>query len=346
MKKSRILQLFGGVLIAGIGLWIFFRDVDPGKLLSEIRGTNPWAIAACAAFSVLSLWLRSVRARMILPDHAGTTKHGLFPNVMIGFMANNIFPARVGEAARVILLWKKNHYSPVIGVGSLILERLLDIATFGLFLVIAIFSLGRLSELQPFAWLISLGLLAGLSGLIAYRFMPGTIKGLAEKIVVIAPRRFRKRLHLAVHELFDNLHWVFSNRIVGSIGVLSIVIELCYAAMVFVLVGRTSFTFVIGSLFTTAFIAIGAAIPLAPGYVGTLHAMLLSALVMLGVGEDKGRAIAIIFHASSYVPVTLLGLYYFFRTDLSFHQISKSKEQLDSATEDNPPSEPIGSVHE
>lgn len=332
MKKARILQLVGGLVIAGGGLWIFFRDVDLGKLVSEIRATPAWAVALCAALSIVSLWFRAIRARYILPDTPNTHKRGLFPNVMIGFMANNIFPARVGEAARVVLLWKKNNYGPVVGVGSLLVERLLDIATFGLFMVLGIFTIASLSSLLPFAWLISGGLGGGLLFLILYRLFPSGIKGFVERIVVIVPGKFRSRLQSAIHELFDNLQWVFSNKDLTSVAILSVVIELCYAAMAYVLVGSFGLRMAIGALFTTAFVAIGAAIPLAPGYVGTLHAMLLSALVMLGVNEDKGRAIAIVYHAASYLPVTLLGLFYFFKTDLSFGQISKSKEELDSAT--------------
>jgi uncharacterized membrane protein YbhN (UPF0104 family) len=84
-------------------------------------------------------------------------------------------------------------------------------------------------------------------------------------------------------------------------------------------------------LFAQAAAAFGAAIPLAPGYVGTLHAALLQGLVTFGFDPEKGRAVAILYHALCYVPVTLLGLIFFFQTRLSFKELSSARESIEKS---------------
>ena len=83
-----------------------------------------------------------------------------------------------------------------------------------------------------------------------------------------------------------------------------------------------------GSLFAQAFAAFGAAIPLAPGYIGTTHALVLSAAKAVGMSADSGRALAILYHLVNYVPVTAVGLFYFFRLKVNFKRITHAKQEL------------------
>jgi len=98
--------------------------------------------------------------------------------------------------------------------------------------------------------------------------------------------------------------------------------------MAMVLIHEKTFGFLHG-LFAQAFAALGAAIPLAPGYVGTLHAIFLQGLVLCGVERDKAGAATIIFHAVAYITVTLLGLYYYFRFQVKFKDISKASDEIE-----------------
>jgi uncharacterized membrane protein YbhN (UPF0104 family) len=75
------------------------------------------------------------------------------------------------------------------------------------------------------------------------------------------------------------------------------------------------------SMFGIAFAAIGAAIPLAPGYVGTLHAMMLSGLGQAGIPSNIAGALVILYHAIGYVTIAAMGLFYFFRLKITFMDI-------------------------
>jgi hypothetical protein len=104
---------------------------------------------------------------------------------------------------------------------------------------------------------------------------------------------------------------------------------LCYPAMIVLLAWKGTFSIgLLEGMFAQAFAAFGAAIPLAPGYVGTLHAVMLHGLTILGMNIDHARALVIAYHIINYVPITILGLILFFQTKLSFKDISRAKEKI------------------
>ena len=330
MKKLQIVQILGGLLITAAGLYIFFRDVKIAELWKEIRATELWIIIAVAILNPVGLWFRAYRWKIILPVRQKADKQRLFPLVMIGFMVNNILPARLGEAARAVFLWKRNGYSVAESVGSLLMERFIDTIVFATFFILPVFFIKELSTLFLYALLLSF-FVAGIVFLfLVYSRMPEPTRHHAKKIIGRLPQRIQTMVIKIGAELISNLDWVFHVRKVFAVMILSFVIILCQAGMMYAL-GRGLERFgILDSMFGVAFAAVGAAIPLAPGYVGTLHATLLRGLSMVGVHVDKAGAMAILYHAIGYMTVTTIGLYYFFSTKISFREIGKAKEDLGS----------------
>jgi len=333
VKLSRILQLVGGLAIAAAGLAIFFRHVDLHKLGTELRATSIWAVVAGLALAVLTIWFRAIRFKLILPDSPGTHKRMMFQNVMISYMINNVLPARLGEVAKVLLLWKRNKYRPTEGVGSLVVERLLDTATLAMLFIIPVFVLPVLQPLRSMATILLGVWLCGAMAAGLYVIFPKAWAAVARKLVVLLPAKIQKRVQKVGIELLSGLRWAFDIKKVLVIVVLSFLMELCYGLIFWFFLPERTLTTVLDGCFATAFGAVGAAIPLSPGYVGTLHAMALQALNYLGVDEDKGRAIAILFHAVTFLPVTAIGLWFFFKTDLSFKQIEESRKDINAEEE-------------
>jgi glycosyltransferase 2 family protein len=342
-----VLQWLAGLVLAAGGLWIFFRNIDTRKLADILVHSNPLLIAACAGLAVLSIWFRSVRSAILLPSCTPAQKKNLFPILMISFMINNILPARMGEVARAMLLWKRNGYSGAVSVGSIVLERILDtivyMSTFFLpiFLVPALAGANvpgthaglntRAFTLQSIALLFCAGYSFFVLLLIAYSRFPHAVIKLGRRIIAMkfVSSRLRSRLNRIGRELISNLDWTFSGRRVVGIIVLSYAIVSCYAAMTYLLIHDKAFGFLHG-LFAQSFAAMGAAVPLAPGYVGTLHAVFLQGLVLCGVEREKAVAATIFFHAVAFIAVTLLGLYYYFSFGVTFKDISESKKAMET----------------
>jgi uncharacterized protein (TIRG00374 family) len=162
VKIKRIIQLTAGLAITVAGLYVFLRGSDMGQLARELRSADPYALLLCCGMSILSLVLRAIRWRIMLPQIEGAHTKNLFSHTAIGFMVNNILPARAGEAARALLLWRKNGYSPAVSVGSLVLERLVDVLVFTLFFAVPALLLPELDAIRKPGWI---ALLVAASGM-------------------------------------------------------------------------------------------------------------------------------------------------------------------------------------
>ncbi|MBN1307164.1 MAG: flippase-like domain-containing protein [Chitinispirillaceae bacterium] len=326
MKRSTALQVSAGVAIAAAGVWIFLRQVNVTEMLHEMRRTPLWKVAIVAALNPATLLLRAWRWQAMLPQRSECSKKGLFPLVVIGFMINNFFPARIGEAVRAALLWKRNRFTVAESVGSIIAERFLDVLVFALFFILPVVLLPRLSVVRTYGILLAGGWCVAPLCFFAYAKKPASIKRVAKLFLAIVPGRFRTVIAPIGKEVISNLDWLFSLKRTATVLTLSVLTLLCQVGMLQALGSGIDGFNVLVSMFGIAFGAIGAAIPLAPGYVGTLHAMMLSGLAMAGVAADKAGAIAVLFHAIGYSTIAIMGIYYFFNLKISMKEIRESKE--------------------
>jgi uncharacterized protein (TIRG00374 family) len=273
----------------------------------------------------------------MLPKSRNAHKRGLFPIVAIAFMLNNILPARLGEAARVVLLWKKNNYSAAQSIGSLILERMLDMLAFSSCFFMPVFLLGSMKTtpipgaghgnmtLHMFALIFAFAFIAAVAGLFLYSRFPSIMRKTGKKLIKLLPLSLHKKLNTILSEVVSNLDWIFSFKKTVAIVFYTYLIMLSYSVMIVLLTHAKGFTLLHG-LFANAFAAMGAAIPLAPGFVGTLHAVLLQGLLLCGLEREQATAVTILYHAIPYCTITLLGLYYFFRAHISFKDISQTPQ--------------------
>jgi glycosyltransferase 2 family protein len=339
LKLSRVVQWLLGTCLAAAGLLIFFRSVDPHRLVLQLSHASPWGIAACAGLAVMSIWLRAIRWKVMLPEPPLSHKKQLFPLVMIAFMINNILPARMGEAARAVLLWRRNKYSAAVSIGSLILERGIDVLALSACFFAPVFLLPGMGSgdrssvytavtLHTAAILLA-ALVACCIGLIAaYSVFPTAVGRMFGRALTIVPESIRPRIERVGRDVASTLDWLFSWKKVVAVVALSAGIVACYGFSILALMQGEHFG-LLQALFAQAFAALGAAIPLAPGYVGTLHAFMLEGLALCSVGRDKAQAITILYHAVPYITITALGLYYFFKLNVTFKDISEAEKKIE-----------------
>lgn len=335
MKKSTAFQLCLGVSFTFISLWIFLTPYKNGRwdfsvlshLWKNLRLTPLWVVAAVMALTILTLWLRSLRWNLVLPKSPTASRRGLFELVMIGFMVNNILPARLGEAARILLLWKRNRFTLAQSAGSVLLERIIDTIVYLSFFFIPVLFISGLRPWIPYAVPMACCAAAAFLALLCYALFPKPSRTIGRTLLTLLPLRFRNKVLLIAKEVSSNLDWLFSPGKCLIIVLLSVCIIACYPAMLIVLVHDRSFG-VLSGIFTAAWGAIGAAIPAAPGYVGTLHAALKQGLDLCGIEADKAIVVATLYHAIGFTTVTVAGLYYFFRLRISFREIGRAKEEI------------------
>jgi uncharacterized protein (TIRG00374 family) len=316
-------------------MYFFLRGTDIHQLIAEFGRISPWSLVVSLFLTIISMVLRAWRWHVMLPDTPGSHKRNIFSHTIIGFMINNVVPARAGEAVRVMLLWRKNGYSLAVSAGSLILDRLIDIAFFFLLFAIPVIFLQQLhAHIHVLYGFAALGIFfASATLLVLFSFRPGMFKGIAGKMSCIIPAGRRKKLAFIGRDITSVLDWVRSPGKAFLVFALSAGIwaSIAYNVVIFA-TGIPQFNFLHGA-FVISFAVVGAAIPLAPGFVGTLHAAVLQALIILGCEPDTGRVIAVLAHASGYIPVTVIGFIYFLKADMSIREISRAGEIIKSDKE-------------
>jgi glycosyltransferase 2 family protein len=131
MKKKILLSLPIGIFISALALYLSFRRIPIGELISYLREIDYIWVLPTILLVGLAFVLRVFRWQLILNTSENVTYSQAYHPLMIGFMLNCILPGRVGEAARPLILAGRNRVPFSTGIATVATERLLD----GIFLI-------------------------------------------------------------------------------------------------------------------------------------------------------------------------------------------------------------------
>ncbi|MBK6509361.1 MAG: flippase-like domain-containing protein [Haliea sp.] len=125
--RSKYFRFFLGVAVGAALLFLSVKDVSWSEVKGEIENiTYAWIFFA-AFFYWTELGIRLVRWRVLLsqlkPPPAG---YKIAIAFVSGYAANNVLPAKLGEAFRADLLGRLANVSRLTVFGSIIVERLFD----------------------------------------------------------------------------------------------------------------------------------------------------------------------------------------------------------------------------
>jgi uncharacterized protein (TIRG00374 family) len=315
-----------GVLISAILLWWTLRDVDFVELVGHVRALEVLPFAGCVIVATLGFPLRTVRWRYLLQLGDATLPFvPLWHATAIGFMANNLLPARAGEVARIYAAQKLTGVRFTAAAGSLVVERVMDGLTLVAFLALGI----AVSDFDTTTVVlgVSFGRLLGGMGLVFVAVLAGAIwavhwpsPALALSRWMIAhtlPARWADKALGLVEGLFDGLSALSDWRRFGIAGTLSVLFwatnafsfYLCILA--FDLPVPWSSAIILQSL-----IAFGVSVPSAPGFFGPFEAVTKATLLLYAVDATLATSYALAYHVFTFVPITLLGMWSLSRAHL------------------------------
>ncbi|MEX1257514.1 MAG: lysylphosphatidylglycerol synthase transmembrane domain-containing protein [Gemmatimonadota bacterium] len=330
-----------GIAISALLIWWALRDVDLADVWHEVRGANLWLLAAAVAVATAGFFLRALRWEVLLrPIRRGTHLGHRFAAVNIGFAANNVLPARVGEFARA---WAFSRMEPVSisgAVGSLVAERFLDAVAILALLVVAVLHPSFPAEAtvvgRPIGETLTALLIVvavAVAGLVLLLSFPATFLRLARGLSGFLPGQVGRTAVEVLESFLGGLDALRRPGLVLPAVAWSLVIW-SWSALSFWL-GFLAFGIDRGfaaALFVQAIVAVGVSVPAAPGYFGTWHAAALVGLhEVYGVGEASTLAFAFGYHLGGFFPVTLLGLWYAGRLGMSFSELGKAGATVEEA---------------
>lgn len=333
-----------GIAISALLLWYAFRDEDFGLVLAEIRAADPFLLTLATAAATFVFWMRAWRWRSILePVRPGTSFRSRFAAVNIGFMGNNLLPARAGEFARAYALARAESIPIVASFSSLVIERLFD----GIFVVGLLFLSIALPGFPASenggglyvatARVLGVGVAIGLLVLTALVLRPRPMLDVIEAVLGrTAPEKIRRPIVDALEAFVAGISILRSPRLLLEATAWSAALWLVNG-LGFLLALRAFDIDVpfVGALFLQSCIALAVSVPSAPGFFGVYE--VASEFVLVGmwdVPSARANGFALGFHIAAFIPVTLMGLYYAWQLGMSLSGVAAAEEAVEEAVEE------------
>lgn len=328
-----------GVAVTVVLLWWVLHDVDFGEVISNISTGNFWLLLASVSVATSGFVIRALRWKVLLaPVLPDTSFRSRFAGVSIGFMANNVLPARMGEFARAFAFSRMEPVSATAAFGTLVVERFMDGVILLLFLVIplltpgfpAVDALSQGAGLAMFRFAIAL-VLGVLAVLVVMAALPRHFLAIATHCASVLPVSWQTRVVGALQGLLDSMAIMRDPRLLAAGFAWSLFFWTWHGLSFWL--GMLAFgidTGWVSAIFTEAVVGFGVAVPSAPGFFGTFHFSAEFALTTVyGVPEAQSLAFAFAYHFGGWIPITLIGLWFAWTLGLSLGDIGHADEQVD-----------------
>ena len=341
------------LVVAGLTLALlawFFRNADLAQVWREIRNAEPWALGALVGVTGLTYVLRALRWQFLLAPLGPTRFSQAFRTTVIGFAANTVLPLRAGEMVRPYLLARREGLSVPATFTTIILERLLDLVTvlvfLGMFVLFFDPGLDRVNraiyQSVKFGGLMgALGSGAILLVLGLNAFRPALTHRLVDFCLRPLPRGLRGRLSGLIYGLLDGLAVTRDPVRLAQAIALSVPLWLSICAGIWLATAAFHMTIPFtGSFLIVALLTVGVSVP-TPGAVGGFHEFFrIGAAVFYGVDNDRAVGAALVLHAATFVPVTLLGGLFMMQDGLDLARVRRIGDEARAGGAAGPAPEP------
>jgi hypothetical protein len=260
----------------------------------------------------------------------------MFPIVAIGYMGNNIYPARAGELLRAVVL-KRREFVPVsASLATIIVERVYDGVVMLAFVFLNLPELARLTADSGFAGNIQTlalwGAAAFIGALLVFllaAMFPFQAESLFTRLVnLLVPLRFRDKVLDVTKRFLGGLESLRSPREALMVFITSVVIWLLETGKYWFVMHAFDFQVSFFALMLmNGIVNLATTIPSAPGYVGTFDAPGIAVLTAYGVEQAIAAGYTIVLHVALWFPITALGAYYMTQEGVRWGSVKKLEDK-------------------
>ena len=295
MRISRNALLRGtiGIAISVASIWILIHSVDLDAAFAVLRTASPAWIAAMLVTATIDIAARGARWRTLLAPIAPLRYRRVLGYTYIGYLANNVLPARLGELYRSHALGEGEGVSRTTVLGTVVVERVVDTVMVVAIAAVAVVVLsvrGAMSSavLLGLAFVSLVVIVLGV-GIAAHR-LPG-----AARVTEIIARR--PRLLEILRRLREGL------AVAGRPSV--VIVAIAFSALAW---GASTTTFLAAgqavgvqlsvgqAALMTSGVALVSIVPAGPGFVGTFELTVVAIADSLGIPRDSAFALGLLVH--------------------------------------------------
>ena len=334
-------QFWVGILISVVFLYFALRGLELDKAWQALRTADYWWLIPGVAVYFVRVLVTAWRWHYLLRPLKKISTFTMFPIVAIGYMGNNIYPARAGEVLRAAVLKQREGVPISASLATIIIERIFDGVVM---LAFVFFNLGQLAGLTGSSGVIGklnirdvalLGSFVFLGALLVF-LLAAMFPKITERLVNftidrIVPLRLREKTRGVILRFLTGLEALRSPQEALMIFFTTVVIWLLETGKYWFVMHAFQFQASFFALMLmNGIVNLATTLPSAPGYVGTFDAPGIALLSAYGVLPEIAASYTLVLHVALWFPITALGAYYYFRQPLRW---GKEVEQLRTETE-------------
>jgi uncharacterized protein (TIRG00374 family) len=334
MKKW---QFWLGVLISIFFIWLSLRGLGLEEFWGAVQKANYiWLLPGIAVYFV-GVWVRAWRWHYLLGPIKKIPTKTMFPITTIGYMGNNIYPARAGEVLRAVILKRKEGVPVSASLATIIVERIFDGVVMLAFVFVNLPELAKLTGSSGFVGniqqvaVIGTGVFIGALTvfLLAAMFPQVTAKFGLRVVERITPKRLHSRIIGFMNRFLDGLASLRSPFNVLMVFFTSVIIWLLETGKYWFVMHAFPFQVSFFALMLmNGIVNLATTIPSAPGYIGTFDAPGIAVLGAYGVDQATAAGYTITLHVALWLPITLLGAYYLAREGIKWSDSLRAETEL------------------
>ncbi len=309
------------------------RGLRLGDVANHVRAARLGPLLLAVALATLTFPLRALRWRLLLrlPDGDPLPRGPAWHAIAIGYMANNLLPLRAGEVLRGYAVSRLTSVRLSTAIASIAVERAFDALTVVGMLGAALLTAAIPSEVEirgrPVAELARwVGLAAG-AGLVAAAGLlarPDLATRLIERLVPWPG--VARRLVVLLHGVREGLSALKSPARLAGLLLWCLLVWGVNALSFLALFPAFGLEVGLGgAVLVQGAIVFGIAAPSMPGFIGVFEAMIVVSLALYGVPQEQAFAYAVTYHATTFLPITLLGLVSLGRTPLGWRDLGRGR---------------------
>ncbi|MBK9600462.1 MAG: flippase-like domain-containing protein [Anaerolineales bacterium] len=320
-------QFWLGVLISVIFIWLSLRGLKLNEFWGTVQKANYlWLIPGVGVYFI-GVWVRAWRWHYLLKPIKEIPTKTMFPITTIGYMGNNIYPARAGEVLRAVILKRKEGVPVSASLATIIVERIFDGVVMLAFVFVNLSELAKLTSASGFVGniqqvaIVGTGVFLGalLVFLLAAMFPHTTAKIGLWIIERLTPKRLHTKIIGVMNKFLDGLASLRSPLNVLMVFLTSVIIWLLETGKYWFVMHAFDFSVSFFALMLmNGIVNLATTIPSAPGYIGTFDAPGIAVLTAYGVDQATAAGYTLTLHVALWLPVTLLGAYFMAREGLKW----------------------------
>ncbi len=333
-------QFWAGLAISGVFLWLALSGLHLADVWQVLRTANLWWLIPGIAVYFVGVWARAWRWHYLLRPIKAISTNTMFPIVAIGYMGNNIYPARAGEVLRAFILRRRQGVPVSASLATIVVERIFDGVVMLMFVVFNLNGLAALSHDSGFVGSIqavaiwgTAAFAAALAVFLLAAMFPHQSLGLFHRFVEpVIPAGLRPKVAGLLTSFWSGLEALRSPVSILMVFLTSVVIWLLETAKYWFVMFAFDFTGYTGGFFglmlMNGIVNLATTIPSAPGYVGTFDAPGIAVLTAYGLDRSIAAGYTLTLHAALWVPITVLGAFLMAREGLRWDKVQTEYQEL------------------